>query len=94
MWWRYALLLMLYALGATVSDVAGGSWLIYLAGAVLQIGAITLILHLHYCEGFKAGVGSVPLDGVGLASGDDRAFDPGHRWNADLGAWEKHGGGQ
>jgi len=42
-----------------------------------------------WLAGFVSGARSVPLDGFGLASGDDRAFDPCWFWNADLGAWER-----
>jgi len=87
--WRFSLLLVAYCIGAGLSDAAGESWLIYLIGCLVQVIAISMFLHLFYLDGYRDGVRSVPLDGTGLASGDDRAFDAGHRWNADLGAWER-----
>jgi len=58
----------------------------------IDLLVLVVVVRVGWLAGFGAGVRSVPLDGVGLASGDDRAFDPGHRWNPDLGAWEKRGG--
>lgn len=89
MGWRLIALLLLAAVGDTAMEVSGDSWAVYIAGSLLQITAIMLILHLFYRSGFRDGVASVPLDGAGLASGDDRAFDSGHRWNPALRAWER-----
>jgi hypothetical protein len=86
---RLVILLVAYALGEAVSDASGGSWLVWLSGALVQLISICLVVHMIYLDGFRAGADSVPLDGAGLASGDDRAYGASHRWNADLGAWEK-----
>lgn len=48
-----------------------------------------LLLREAWIIGFHDGVRSVPLDGAGLASGDQRAFDGKHHWNPELGAWER-----
>ncbi|MDF1606974.1 hypothetical protein PZ897_02155 [Hoeflea sp. YIM 152468] len=50
---------------------------------------LAVLVRKIWRAGFAAGIRSVPLDGAGLASGDDRAFDYRHHWNPALGAWEK-----
>ena len=90
---KYSFLL---ALGATALLFAGkltmewlpGSRAVF-AGYILGVFGIDMMIREVWIIGFDAGVKSVPLDGAGLASGDARAFDDGHRWNAELGAWEK-----
>lgn len=60
-------------------------WLGFFTGSF----GMGLLLREAWIIGFHDGVKSVPLDGVGLVSGDERAFDGTHHWNPDLGAWEK-----
>lgn len=82
---------LLLGLGEQMTDSARASESIplYWLGAALFILAMGLILREAWIIGFHDGVDSVPLDGAGLASGDERAFSNEHRWNPELGAWER-----
>lgn len=63
-------------------------------GDIIHLFLLAAVGFVAWLAGFISGVRSVPLDGAGLASGDDRAFDPKWFWDADLGAWVKRGGKQ
>jgi hypothetical protein len=69
--------------------MAAHTGLLFWSGFAFGCFGMALLLREVWIIGFHDGVNSVPLDGLGLASGDDREHDSGHRWNPDLGAWEK-----
>lgn len=62
---------------------------VFWGGFIMGSVGLAIILREAWIIGFHDGVDSVPLDGAGLASGDERAFDPSHHWDAKLGAWAK-----
>lgn len=86
---KFIVLLVWWTIGQAITDAAGVSWAVYAFGGLVCVLSIAGILRLIYLDGFRDGVDSVPLDGADLASGDEQAFAGDHRWNADLGAWEK-----
>jgi hypothetical protein len=62
---------------------------LFWGGFVMGALGLAIILREVWIMGFHDGVRSVPLDGAGLASGDERAFQGTHRWNPELGAWAR-----